>query len=128
MAFPPINNTNDRIDGVFERLAGSEFRSSFKLKDKELWYLSEKGMDTIMLHAVDFINIRIAPAFPVNDGKQTPFGKHPVFVAQHATATCCRNCIEKWHGMKKGKELNSKQKSYILSVIKRWLEVYTRYS
>ncbi len=29
-------------------------------------------------------------AEPRNDGKQTPFRGHPVFTAQHATATCCR--------------------------------------
>ena len=80
-------------------------------------------MDQIMEHASDFIETRIAPAHPSNDGKQTPYRNHPVFVAQHATATCCRGCIEKWHNFKKGLELDEGQKKHILKVIKKWLEM-----
>ena len=109
------------LDHVFKQLSRSKFRSGFKLKNRELEYLSEKGMDTIMMHASDFIESRIAPAFPKNDGKQTPFGKHPVFTAQHATGTCCRGCLEKWHKIKKGNELCDEEKDYILSVIRKWL-------
>lgn len=76
-----------------------------------------------MAHAVDFIDKRLAPASPVNDGKQTPMRKHPVFVAQHATATCCRGCLEKWHAISKGHELSVEEKQYILGVIRRWLEL-----
>ncbi|MGI9534733.1 MAG: DUF4186 domain-containing protein [Thermodesulfobacteriota bacterium] len=108
---------------ILERLSRSKFRSGFKLQNKELDYLSEKGIDTIMVHAADFINTRLAPALPHNDGKQTPFGKHPVFTAQHATGTCCRGCLEKWHKIKKGSELIDTEKVYILSVIRKWLEL-----
>ena len=110
------------LDQLFHRLRRSEFRSGFKLKNKELEYLSEKGIDTIMSHAADFVNTRLAPALPKNDGKQTPFGKHPVFTAQHATGTCCRGCLEKWHNIEKGKELSNEEKEYILAVIKMWLD------
>lgn len=109
------------IDHVLKSLAGSKFRSKFTLRKKEMEYIEEKGMDVVMLHASDFIDARLAPAFPKNDGKQTPFGGHPVFIAQHATGTCCRSCLEKWHGVKKGRELNNTQKKYILSVIRRWI-------
>ncbi|MCP9485713.1 MAG: DUF4186 domain-containing protein [Gaiellaceae bacterium MAG52_C11] len=37
---------------------------------------------------------RVAPAAPRKDGKQTPYRGHPVFVAQHATATCCRTVLD----------------------------------
>jgi len=46
---------------------------------------------------------------------------HPVFIAQHATATCCRGCIEKWHGIKKQKELSEDEKNYLVSVIMKWI-------
>jgi len=113
----------DDIDLTIDRLSHSKFRSSFRLKSKELEYLNQRGMDQIMEHASDFIDSRIAPAEPANDGKQTPYRNHPVFIAQHATATCCRGCIEKWHNFKKGAELDSDQKNYILKVIKKWLEL-----
>ena len=82
---------------LFERLDNSRFRSSFHLKQKDIDYINEKGLDTIRQHAKDFIAKREAPAYIANDGKQTPMKGHPVFIAQHATATCCRECIRKWH-------------------------------
>ena len=57
---------------LFERLDNSKFRSSFHLKQKDIDYINEKGLDTIRQHAADFIAKREAPAYIANDGKQTP--------------------------------------------------------
>jgi predicted Fe-S protein YdhL (DUF1289 family) len=110
------------LDDVFSRLQTSPFRRRFRLRGTEREYLAQKGIDLVMAHAADFIDKRLAPANPRNDGKQTPMRKHPVFVAQHATATCCRGCLEKWHAIAKGHELTSAEKVYILAVIRHWLE------
>ena len=64
---------------------------------------------------------RVAPADPVNDGKQTPMRGHPVFIAQHACACCCRGCLFKWHNIEKGKELNQKQIDYIVELLIKWI-------
>jgi hypothetical protein len=64
----------------------------------------------------------VAPAAPRNDGKQTPYRGHPVFVAQHATATCCRTCLERWHALPKGRELTAAQQGYVVDVICRWID------
>ena len=80
---------------ILDKLAKSKFRSKFKLRVKELEYIKDKGLDTIHSHACDFIRDRVAPSEPANDGKQTPMHGHPVFIAQHATATCCRGCNRK---------------------------------
>src|SRR5678815_4199948 len=88
-------------DDLFAALARSAFRSRFKLAGRERQYLRDKGMPAVLQHAADFIAKRLAPAHPPNDGKQTPFRNHPVFVAQHATATCCRGCLKKWHHIPK---------------------------
>lgn len=106
---------------ILDRLARSNFRSRFKLRAKELDYIKDKGLDKIRSHAVDFIRDRVAPAEPVNDGKQTPMRGHPVFIAQHATATCCRGCIEKWHKFPKGIQLTDNQQEYLVNVIMEWL-------
>lgn len=74
-----------------------------------------------MSHGADFIEKRLAPAHPQNDGKQTPIRNHPVFVVQHATATCCRGCLEKWHAIPRGRELTDQEKGYVLEIIRRWL-------
>ncbi|NIP39059.1 MAG: DUF4186 domain-containing protein [Candidatus Dadabacteria bacterium] len=107
---------------IFERQSKTKFRSKFKLRGKELEYFKPKGMDEILSHARDFITSRLAPADIPNDGKQTPFRNHPVFVAQHATATCCRGCLEKWYRIKKGKQLTDKEVEYVVKVIEKWLE------
>jgi Domain of unknown function (DUF4186) len=100
---------NNQIPQTLLSLKKTTFRSKFKLSSKDRLYIQNKGIDTIRLHAVDFIKTRIAPQYPKNDGKQTPMIGHPVFIAQHATPTCCRSCIQKWHGIKKGKELSDQE-------------------
>ena len=102
---------------ILDRLVKSKFRNRFKLRAKELEYIKDKGLDKIHSHAYDFIRDRVASAEPVNDGKQTPMRGHPVFIAQHATATCCRSCIEKWHHFPKGRALTLSEQEYLVSVI-----------
>ena len=109
------------LDILFEKFAKSKFRSRFKLSRKDLQYFEQKGFETIEQHALDFVSKRLGPAYPENDGKQTPMKNHPVFVAQHATATCCRKCLQKWHKIPKGKELIHREIGYIVSIIMHWI-------
>jgi len=112
------------IDEVFAALGRSKFRSRFRLGEKEQAYLRQKGVDVILEHARDFIEERLAPAEPINDGKQTPMRNHPVFIAQHATATCCRKCLAKWHKIPKRKQLSQEPIEYIIEVLHRWLKKF----
>lgn len=114
------------LEQLFAALARSKFRSSFRLQGKDCVYLQAKGLEVVVGHARDFIDKRLAPAVIANDGKQTPYRGHPVFVAQHATACCCRGCLHKWHGIAEGVELDLEQKGYILAVLGRWLEAELR--
>jgi hypothetical protein len=82
----------------------------------------ESAPSTLRLHARDLITKRLAPAEPYKDGKQTPYRGHPVFVAQHATATCCRSCLLRWHQIPKGHELTREERGYVVDVICRWIE------
>ena len=106
---------------LFQRLGQSEFRSSFSPKSNDRHYVREKGMDVVRRHAQDFIGKRLAPAAPANDGRQTPMRGHPVFVAQHATATCCRGCLAKWHGIAEGAALSETEQAYLVDVIMEWI-------
>ncbi|MEQ9744834.1 DUF4186 domain-containing protein [Pectobacterium actinidiae] len=110
------------FDSLFSRLSRSSFRQRFKLGAKERDYCYNKGKETIASHAADFIAHRLAPADPVNDGKQTPMRGHPVFIAQHATATCCRGCLEKWHHIAQHHQLSDEEQRYVVDVILYWLE------
>ena len=106
---------------LFLRLGKSNFRSKFKLSQKDKIYIEEKGIETIESHARDFIANRLASAFPNNDGKQTPMKGHPVFVAQHACACCCRGCLEKWYKVPKGIQLNPSQQEKIVNLLMAWI-------
>ena len=110
-----------RIEDALARLQSSNFRARFHLSEKDRQYIDEKGLDTIRKHAEDFVSKRLAPAVIENDGKQTPMHGHPVFVAQHATATCCRGCLEKWYHVKKGIQLTSLQQEKIVNLIMAWI-------
>ena len=110
------------IRDLFDALAKSAFRQRFRLGPLERRYLDEKGLEVVLSHARDFIQDRLAPAHPKNDGRQTPMRGHPVFIAQHATATCCRSCLAKWHGLANGMPLGNEEVDYIVRVLTAWLE------
>jgi len=113
------------LDEVFSQLEKSAFRRRFGLGARERAYLETKGMEAVLSHGRDFIAQRLGPDRPANDGKQTPFRGHPVFVAQHATGTCCRGCLSKWHGIPKGRALTAAEQAHALSAIARWLSMQT---
>jgi len=112
----------NKIEAKLDSLAKSKFRSSFHLKAKDKEYVNEKGLDLIASHAYDFIKNRLAPAEVLNDGKQTPMKGHPVFIAEHATATCCRGCLYKWHHIPKNRELTDLEIKYIVNIIMAWIK------
>ena len=111
----------DRVEKILDSLSKSKFRSSFHLSKKDKEYVTNKGLDKIREHAYDFIKKRLAPSQILNDGKQTPMRGHPVFIAQHATATCCRGCLYKWHKIKAGTNLSCEQIEYVVNVIMKWI-------
>ena len=109
------------LDDVFQRLSRSAFRQRFTLDGSDRAYLQRRGLSTVLLHGRDFIATRLAPAAPANDGRQTPWRGHPVFVAQHATACCCRGCLAKWHDIPAGRALDDAERAHVLAALARWL-------
>nr|WP_240544377.1 DUF4186 domain-containing protein [Bifidobacterium sp. SO4] len=105
-----------------ERLAHSQFRAKFQLADKDRAYARAKGKAIIDRHAREMLRDRVGAAEPKNDGRQTPWRGHPVFTAQHATATCCRGCIEKWHHIPKGRELTDDEVNRLADLVMAWIE------
>ena len=113
---------DEKIKNILDRLSKSKFRSSFHLKDKDILYIEDKGIDKIREHAYDFVSKRLADTSNVTDGKQTPMKGHPVFIAQHATGTCCRSCLEKWHHIRKNKNMTEDDIKYVVDIIMSWIE------
>lgn len=109
------------VSSMLDKLQTSSFRRSFHLNEKEIRYIEDKGFETVRRHAYDFLNKRIRIKMS-NDGKQTPRYGHPVFIAQHATATCCRGCIEKWYKFSQNAVLSDDEIDYLVDVIMAWIE------
>ncbi|GHG94296.1 DUF4186 domain-containing protein [Streptomyces rubradiris] len=110
------------LDLRLDALARQPFRARFRLRGRDLATARLKGPATLRRHAYDLIARRLAPARPHKDGRQTPYRGHPVFVGQHATATCCRSCLERCHGIPRGRELTRSEHVYVVDVICRWIE------
>lgn len=110
------------IDQALDKLKKSDFRARFHLSEKDKQYIESKGLDTVRKHAQDFVKNRLAPAQIPNDGKQTPMRGHPVFVAQHACACCCRGCLNKWYKVPKGIQLSEIQQEKIVNLLMAWIE------
>jgi hypothetical protein len=114
------------LDLVFSKLAQSPFRMRFRLGERERDYFRKRGLETVLDHAREFVAHRLAPSRPKNDGRQTPMRGHPVFIAQHATGTCCRSCLAKWHGIPAGQVLSEAEQKHVVEAIGRWLENHGR--
>ena len=110
------------IDEALNKLKKSKFRSKFHLSDKDKKYIDDKGLEVIRRHAEDFIAQRLAPDNIPNDGKQTPMRGHPVFIAQHACACCCRGCLSKWYRVNPTKQLSPTEQEKIVNLIMAWIE------
>lgn len=112
---------NKKIEEVFKALEKSNFRSKFHLKKEDKEYIDKKGIEVIKNHAYDLIGKRLAPKDIINDGRQTPMKGHPVFIAQHATGTCCRGCLYKWHNIPKGHDLSQEEIDYVVNIIMKFI-------
>ena len=110
------------VDEALAKLQKSKFRSGFHLDEKNVKYIDEKGLDVIRSHAADFVAKRLAPAEIPNDGKHTPMRGHPVFVAQHACACCCRGCLNKWYRVPQGRALTESEQRRIVNLLMAWIE------
>jgi len=114
---------SDELDARLDEIRRQRFRAKFHLsagsRDRSIALV--RGPAAMQAHARDIVARRLAPAQPQNDGRQTPYRGHPVFVAQHATATCCRTCLAKNHGIAAGNALTAEEVARVVAVICRWI-------
>ena len=114
------------ISQALDQLQNSAVRARFHLTAHDVRYVQDKGMDTIRRHAEDFVAARLAPAYIPNDGRQTPMRGHPVFIAQHACACCCRKCLQKWYHVPQNIALNAQMQRQIVDLLMAWIDRQVR--
>ena len=80
-----------------------------------------RGITTVRRHAEELVERRLAPAQPRNDGPSDALRGHPVFVAQQATATCCRTFLQRPDDFPAGHALDDAEQGYVVGAICRWI-------
>ena len=108
-------------DALLARLSQSRFRSRFHLEAADIELIGRKSLPVVREHAVRFLLERLAPANPVNDGRQTPWRGHPVFRAQHACACCCRGCLFKWQQIAPDRPLSAEEVEGLADLLMAWI-------
>jgi hypothetical protein len=85
-------------------------------------YARRKGRIGMRAAAERRIRKSVAPAEPAFDGRQTGNSANPLFYAQHATATCCRKCIEYWHGVAQKRPLSAEEVQYFTALVNMFVD------
>jgi hypothetical protein len=93
-----------------------------KIDEKAIRHARRKGRPGLIAAARIRLERYLAPAKPPRDGRQTPFKDNAIFYAQHATACCCRACLEYWHGIPKGRPLTQEELEYCLALATLFFE------
>lgn len=131
---PCIGCGDDPID--WEKVHQNDFREAKqKLEDMRIEYIRDHYWKIdIEQHAINYAlrkgrtelkNVvkkrlirSVGNEVNFREGIQTPFkGANPIFYAQHATATCCRECMNLWHKIPPGTKLNEDELDYLTNLI-----------
>ena len=92
------------------------------IDDKAIRHAQRKGRIQLWDAVRHRLQKCLALAEPVRDGRQTPREGNTIYYAQHATATCCRTCLEYWHNIPKGRPLKSQEFDYCVQLIDLFLD------
>jgi hypothetical protein len=84
-------------------------------------YAIRKGKDGLRMSVRHQLEKAIGSPIHPRQGRQTPRENSPkataVHYAQHATATCCRPCLEEWHGIEPGANVNPIELEYLTDLV-----------
>lgn len=121
VSFAASDSASASFDALLACLSHSRFRSRFHLGAADIELIGRKSLPVVREHAVRFLLERLAPANPVNDGRQTPWRGHPVFRAQHACACCCRGCLFKWQQIPPDRPLSAEEVERLADLLMAWI-------
>lgn len=88
-----------------------------ELDQKAINHALRKGRVGMRTAAKKRLRKYVGDTIPSYDGRQTPKSGNAIFYAQHATATCCRKCIEEWHGIPRGIALSEETIAYFTELV-----------
>jgi uncharacterized protein DUF4186 len=120
-------NTRD-VENTFAMLKLEKVRHFFwhvPINQHAMNHARRKGRKGLRERVRKHLSTAIGPANPWHDGIQTPMemeAPNAIPYGQHATATCCRKCVEYWHGIPRGKIICEQDLIYLAELVCRFLE------
>jgi phosphopantetheinyl transferase (holo-ACP synthase) len=112
-------------DFIFKELKHEIVRHVFwhtHIEDGALYGALTTGRNALKEKAKKVLNTRIKKYSSFIDGRQTPMGKDEIInYAQHATATCCRKCLEAWHNIPMENTLTDSQMDFCTSLVMKYV-------
>jgi hypothetical protein len=114
----------DDVEHTFKALKLELVRHSYwhrPFDQKAMSYALRKGRLELLITAESRIRSSVSGPADAFDGRRTKWEGNPIFYAQHATASCCRKCIEKWHGIPRDQQLNEDQIKYMTRLVVMYL-------
>lgn len=117
------------VQYTFEALRYELIRHHFwhiPLSEYAINYARRKGKTGLKTAAQRHIEKAVANPTHPRQGRQTPRETSPtaniIHYAQHATASCCRKCLEEWHGIPPDRFLFVEEISYLRDLVMLYVD------
>jgi hypothetical protein len=114
------------VAGTFCELAHEWIRHVFfhaEFDEKSREQARELGLGGLKSRVRPLLEKKIGPEKIFRDGTQTKKEGSAIHYAQHATATCCRKCLEYWHGIERNRELTKEELDYCEGLVCAYLDL-----
>lgn len=115
------------VNYTFDALKHELIRHHFwhvEIDQKAINHARRKGKSGMRVAAQNRISKSVGSAQHPREGRQTPKENsgNAIFYAQHATACCCRKCMEYWHNIPLGRELTKQEIGYFTDLVMLYIE------
>jgi hypothetical protein len=114
----------DDVPFTFAQLRHEYIRHYFwhlDFDERAINHARRKGRRRLYEAARRRIVVSVSKSGMAFDGRQTPRVGNTIFYAQHATASCCRRCIEYWHDIPADRDLTPQEVEYLTALVVRYL-------
>ena len=115
------------VEYTFAMLQRETIRAKFWRKPIDSILLEKarmRGISGIKGDALAILAKKVGPKSKGTpwDSRGTPYDGDMIFLGQHATATCCRRCIQEWHGIPDDRELTVEEIKYFVDLIVQYIQ------
>jgi hypothetical protein len=118
-------NANADVEYTFSMLKTECWRHHWwhcTFDEKAMRHARKKGKAALALDIDRRLKTKAFRSKGIFDGQQTPKIGNVLFYAQHATATCCRDCIQYWHGISPERSFSEEERAYLSSLVLRFVD------